>query len=696
MTFLEILEKTLLQDKRFVAEDGKVLKAKVYDAAMAMDEDLLHLLLSEQVLKDHFFKKANDTFIFDKVEFTWVLNSREFLPDSYTMYKNKIGLVDSSGDLISQKQDVTLVWPYKDCVLEGGQTKDDEKRDEVFYNETLAPDQVTRLLYPKALTNAKRYSYAGNYDLTGKAVGGEGAVTCEGTTEFLDDDNLIIKGNNLLALSSLLRRYEGKVKLIYIDPPYNTGSDSFGYNDRFNHSSWLTFMKNRLKLACRLMSSEGAIYVQTDDKEHAYLKVLMDEVFEEEGYLNTIVVKSKASSGASGGGEDRRLKKNHEFILLYTKDQAVVESQNYSQKLTEYIQERRDEGRSFAYNYVMVNPGALTYIGETLDGRGDKIELYRVQDYQIKTVNQLMEEEELTEEEVYLKYFEQVYTTENAQTSIRTRVRNATQEEDYVIARYIPISGKNKGKITDVGFIGKTKRLVSYLSATAYIEEGVVYKTEKAGTLWDDISWSQVKSEGGTTCDFGKGKKPETLLERIISQSTQENDLILDFFMGSATTQAVALKMNRRFIGIEQMDYINTVSVPRLCKVIEGEQGGISKDVDWSGGGSFVYCELAERSEALMKGLQSAKDSQSILAILDEATEKGLLRPSVLPDDLKKTREDFLEFSLDEQRRLVMELLDKNKLYVNLCDMEDENMGLSESSKAFTRSFYNLDKDTEV
>ena len=139
---------------------------------MAMDEDLLHLLLSEQVLKDHFFKKVNDTFIFDKVEFTWVLNSREFLPDSYTMYKNKIGLVDSSGDLISQKQDVTLVWPYKDCVLEGGQTKDDEKRDEVFYNETLAPDQVMRLLYLKALTNANRYSYAGSYALTVKTVVG--------------------------------------------------------------------------------------------------------------------------------------------------------------------------------------------------------------------------------------------------------------------------------------------------------------------------------------------------------------------------------------------------------------------------------------------------------------------------------------------------------------------------------------------
>jgi adenine-specific DNA-methyltransferase len=190
--------------------------------------------------------------------------------------------------------------------------------------------------------------------------------------------------------------------------------------------------------------------------------------------------------------------------------------------------------------------------------------------------------------------------------------------------------------------------------------------------------------------------KPENLIKSLLEVATQDHDLILDFFMGSSTTQAVAMKMNRRFIGIEQMDYVNTVSVPRLCKVIEGEQGGISKDVGWSGGGSFVYCELAERSETLMKQLQSAEDSQSILNILDKATEKGLLRPSVLPDDLKKTREDFLEFSLDEQRRLVMELLDKNKLYVNLCDMEDENMGLSESSKAFTRSFYSLDRDTEV
>lgn len=575
MTFLEILEKTLLQDERFIAEDGKVLKAKVYDAAMAMDEDLLHLLLSEQVLKDHFFKKVNDTFIFDKVEFTWVLNSREFLPESYTMYKNKIGLVDSSGDLISQKQDVTLVWPYKDCVLEGGQTKDDEKRDEVFYNETLAPDQVTRLLYPKALANAKRYSYAGDYDLTGKAVGGEGTVTYEETTEFLDDDNLIIKGNNLLALSSLLRRYEGKVKLIYIDPPYNTGNDSFGYNDRFNHSTWLTFMKNRLELARQLLAPEGAIYVQLDYHQVHYAKVLMDEIFGEDNFQREIIWRIGWISGYKSA--DKNWIRNHDTILFYSKDSTRLNFNKY------YIP--REEFKDIAKS---------------------EAERYPIED-----------------------------------------VWNGNEYDDLNSIAIVSFSGETVSKMLEPD-------------------------------------------------DAVKGQKTEKLIERIIKAHTEENDIVLDCFGGTGTTGAVALKTKRKFILCEQLDKHIDIMMRRMNRVMEGEQCGVSRRNSWIGGGSFVYCELAERSETLMKGLQSAKDSDSILAILDEATEKGLLRPSVLPDDLKKTREDFLEFSLDEQRRLVMELLDKNKLYVNLCDMEDENMGLSENSRAFTRGFYNLDKDTEV
>ena len=195
--------------------------------------------------------------------------------------------------------------------------------------------------------------------------------------------------------------------------------------------------------------------------------------------------------------------------------------------------------------------------------------------------------------------------------------------------------------------------------------------------------------------DAVKGQKTEKLIERIIKHILRKMISFL-IALGNRYHWSSCFKNKRKFILCEQLDKHIDIMMRRMNRVMEGEQCGVSRRNSWIGGGSFVYCELAERSETLMKGLQSAKDSDSILAILDEATEKGLLRPSVLPDDLKKTREDFLEFSLDEQRRLVMELLDKNKLYVNLCDMEDENMGLSENSRAFTRSFYNLDKDTEV
>lgn len=265
MKFLDELKKVLSFDERFVGESNQIIKTKVSDAARANDEKLLKDLINNDLLKESFFTKVDDIYVFDKNKFVWVLESKEFLPDSFTMYKNKIGLVDSNNNLISQKQDVSLIWPYKDCVLEGGQTKEDQKRDEIFYNEILAPDQVNRLLAPKVLGNAKRYT----------------KNEIEENIEFKEDDNLIIKGNNLLALSSLLEKFEGKVQLIYIDPPFNTGGDSFNYNDKFNRSAWLTFIKNRLLISKRLLSKSGSILVHIDWHEAHYLKIVLDEIFGE-------------------------------------------------------------------------------------------------------------------------------------------------------------------------------------------------------------------------------------------------------------------------------------------------------------------------------------------------------------------------------------------------------------------------------
>ena len=625
--------------------------------------------MSEPTISKHFFSTLDEgVLVFKKDIFLQFLNNKEFLPDSFTAYKTKIGLATSDNRYLSENNEVVLNFPYKDCVLEGGQTKDDAKRQEIFFNETLAPTEINRLLDDKVLTNFKRYDKDGGHEVT----------------EISDTENLIIKGNNLVALHSLKKRFAGKVKLIFIDPPYNTGSDSFGYNDSFNHSSWLTFIKNRLEVAKNLLRVDGMIWIQTDDNEHAYLKVLMDEIFGTESYLNTVTIKSKASSGASGGGEDKRLKKNTEFILIYAKKEAQINVQQKPYLLIDYIKERRESGRTFAYTNVLVNHGTLNKIGETVDGRGDIIELFDVVGYETRSVKKIMKDEGLSEEEVYFKYLDRIYTTENAQTSIRERVANAVSDDGYTIARYKPISGKNKGKITDVGFIGSTKRLVSFLKETSYVENGKVYKTEKAGTLWEDISWSSIKNEGNVVLD--NGKKPEKLLQRVIASSTEENDIVLDFFGGSGSTAATAHKMNRQYITIEQMDYVEDKIVTRLRNVIEGDETGISKDVNWQGGGSFVYAELKNDAQDFKELILKATTTEELLESFNKAKTSSFLSYRVDPKKLKEA--DFRELSLAEQKQVLSELIDNNNLYVNYSDIEDNSFAISPQEKALNRAFY--------
>ena len=380
--------------------------------------------------------------------------TKEFLPDSYTRYSNKIGLT-SNGSFISQKNDVVLDFPYKDCYLQGGQDKEDQKRNEIFYHETIASDQITRMLEPKVFSNAKRYTKEG----------------IEENIEITDGDNLIIKGNNLIGLSSLLERYEGSIKLIYIDPPYNTGNDGFNYNDSFNRSTWLSFMKNRLELAKKLLKYDGTLFIQISDEEQAYLKVLLDEVFGEENFINTVSVFTKVSAGASGGGEDKKLKKNIEYIHVYVKDMSQFLGFNIPYKNTElmnYIEQMKLDNKSFKYTNVLYKPGTETYYKTIKDGSGDDIIINKVKGYEIKTVREISKLENITIKEVYEKYFENIMTTTNAQTSIRTRVWDATDNENNMYsATYTPKSGRNKGKETKLLFLGKQKVLVIWLSNTA-------------------------------------------------------------------------------------------------------------------------------------------------------------------------------------------------------------------------------------
>ncbi|WP_281529419.1 DNA methyltransferase [Campylobacter hominis] len=620
MKFLDELKNVLSIDERFIGEDNQVIKTKVSDAVRSNDEKLLKSLLKNELLKKAFFTKVDDVYVFDKNKFIWVLESKEFLPDSYTIYKNKIGLVDKNNNLISQKEDVSLVWAYKDCVLEGGQTKEDQKRDEIFYNETLAPDQVNRLLAPKVLANAKRYTKDG----------------VEENIEFKEDDNLIIKGNNLLALSSLLEKFEGKVKLIYIDPPYNTGNDSFGYNDNFNHSTWLTFMKNRIEPARRLLRDDGVIFVQCDDNEQAYLKVLMDSIF---GRLNyDSIIWRKIEENASTGGTMKitnTIRKDHEYILVYYINKSKFRSNKFY------------ELPNFEGDYKNLDN----------DPRGE----FKAGSISMKGT----------------KASDNYYSIITPSGREVSRVWRVSKEEFEELDKDNRIYyGKNGDAIPQVKIFLQEERLVTPKSI--FENMGSAYSAK------DNLNTIFNSSDE----DVFPTPKPEALLERIIKISTQPEDLILDFHLGSGTTAAVAHKMGRKYIGIEQMDNQIEIILERLLKVIDGEQGGISKSVNWQGGDSFVYCELLEDNENLVNELEKAENTEQVKIVLNKAIDNGKLIPSVLPSDLKKSEKDFEALSLDEQRSLVMELLNKNKLYVNLSDMDDEDCKVNEADKKFTRSFY--------
>lgn len=578
--FFDTVLSVLKQDKRFFAEDGTFLRNAVYEAAMRMDEELIHMLISNDDTKTHFFKKVDNVLVFDKVGFAWVINNREFLPDSYTRFKNKIGLADENGEMISTSGKVNLVFPYKDCVLEGGQTKEDQKRSEIFYNETLAPDEVDRLLYPKVLTGAKRYSYDGDTDVLGNPTGENAEAVCVDALMLTDKDNLVVKGNNLLDMASLLKRYEGQIRLIYIDPPYNTENDSFKYNDSFNHSTWLTFMKNRLELARELLTNDGSIYIQLDYNEVHYCKVLMDEIFGEDCFQREIIWDTQVLSGY------KTLVNNwvrgHDTILFYTKKPS-----------------------GFLFN---------------------KLKRPQTQEY-LDSFNKIDENG---------RYYMVAHGTR--------RYRDEAEKRGRVF-----------------------------------------------GDVWNDIKSFMQMPTASERVDFST-QKPEEILDRIIRSATNEGDIVLDFFAGSGTTGVVAHKLKRQYILCEQMDSQVAIILERLKRTVSGSDNGtLATSLNWHGGGSFVYCELAKLNQNFVEEIQAAADTDTLKDIYHRMVKSGFISCKVNPADIDAAVSDFAELSLEDQKRFLMELLDKNLLYVNYCDMDDEDFGISEADKAFTRSFYKED-----
>ncbi|BAW77157.1 site-specific DNA-methyltransferase [Helicobacter pylori] len=554
---------------------NRFTKERLETLILTADEKLLTFMLEDKNANDYknaFFKTIAHSLVFNQKALLECLTKE--LENSFTRFENKIGLY-SQGRPIKSSELVVLNFPFKDNVLLGNAKDNSTKSKECFYHEILHKKEIDTLLYKKALC---RFEMHGEGDL-------ESALKDKNT-------NYLIKGNNLIALHSLKKKFAKQVKCIYIDPPYNTGNDSFNYNDNFNHSSWLVFMKNRLEVAREFLSDDGSIYINLDYNEVHYCKVLMDEIFKRENFRSEIIWRMGFLSGYKTAA--KKYIRNHDTILFYSKsdnylfNKTYIENKDFLQLLTK--NEVQNAFKKFSFPQEKVDD-FLTFINH--ENRGEK------------------------------------YPLEDTWNS---------------------------------------------------------NKWDKLNSIAIDSSVSRVDETIAIDDENFKGQKPESLIQRILEVSTNENDLVLDFFAGSGTTCAVAHKMKRRYIGIEQMDYIETITKKRLKKVIEGEQGGISKKCDFKGGGSFVYAELKEVNLEVKKQILNAKSMGECLKIFNDLNERFLKRTDCKIGEIHS--EEFQNLDLNEQKRICCALLDSNEDYLNLGDMDEDAWGIDGITKKYNEIFY--------
>ncbi|WP_120969964.1 site-specific DNA-methyltransferase [Helicobacter pylori] len=555
-------------------------KEQLVTLILTADEKLLIFMLEHENANDYknaFFKIIANTLVFNQKALSECLEKyleTKELDRSFTRFKNKIGLY-SQGGLIKSSELVILNFPFKDNVLLGNAKDNSTKSKECFYHEILHKKEIDTLLNKKALCHFEMH---GEGDL-------ENALKDKNT-------NYLIKGNNLIALHSLKKKFAKQVKCIYIDPPYNTGNDSFNYNDNFNHSSWLVFMKNRLEAAREFLSDDGSIYIHLDYNEVHYCKVLMDEIFKRENFRSEIIWRMGFLSGYKTVA--KKYIRNHDTILFYSKsdnylfNKTYIENKDFLQLLTK--NEVQNAFKKFSFPQEKVDD-FLTFINH--ENRGEK------------------------------------YPLEDTWNSNKWDKLNS----------------------------------IAIDSSVSRVDETIVI---------DDENF--------------KGQKPESLIQRILEVSTNENDLVLDFFAGSGTTCAVAHKMKRRYIGIEQMDYIETITKERLKKVIEGEQGGISKKCDFKGGGSFVYAELKEVNLGIKKQILNANSTSECLKIFNDLNEHILKRADCKIDGIHS--EEFHNLDLSEQKRICCASLDSNEDYLNLGDIDEDAWGIDGITKKYNEIFY--------
>jgi adenine-specific DNA-methyltransferase len=639
---LNDLKELLKEDERLISGDD-LLKNKIIELALKLDEDLIKLIYSHDRFREYFFKDIDGIVVFDKDKFIRFVNNKEFLPDSYTSFKNKIGLTVDD-EYLSKSKEVVLSWPYKDCVLEGEQRKEDEKRDEIFWNETLAPDEIDRLYEPKVFSNFKRLDKDGEYKVK----------------EIKETDNLIIKGNNLLVLHSLKERFAGKVKLIYIDPPYNTGGskETFTYNNNFNHSTWLTFIKNRLKVAKELLRDDGFIAITIDHNELLYLGVIADEIFGRDNRVGIITIVHKPE----GRQNDKYFTATNEFMLVY----AISSNSEFNNIAI-------DEDIKDMFNME--------------DEKGS----YKLKEF---LNNDMMER---VAREVKPKNWYPIYVSSNLKSI------SLTKKKGYKPIFPITDSGKEKTWIT---IPETTKERINNEELVAKKDKNrkikIYYKfreQQRFKTHWVDKKYNATAYGTNLLKNIIKDNSfsyPKSLYSVLdtLKIMTSDDDIILDFFAGSGTTGHAILELNkedggnRRFILVEQLEEHIEVCHKRIKKVIENIENENNKKSSYNEGNNFVSFEMNELNERFIKHINKIEGSKGLLKLWNEIKRNAFLSYRVDIKEFEDNIEDFKNLSIENQKRFLLEVLDKNQLYLNYSEIEDEEYDVSEEDKKLNRKFY--------
>ncbi len=629
--------KLLLQKDERLTSKGELLKNRIIELAHKLDKDLLKLLLSDEMMKEIFFIKIENTIVFDKDKFVQFVSNKQFLPDSYTSFKNKIGLtVDDK--YLKEKKDVVLSWPYKDCILEGGMTTEDERRNEIFWNETLAPDEINRLFDSKVFTNTKRVDGNNEQELDEFTIDENGDIL----------DNLIIKGNNLLALHSLKKRLSKKIKLIYIDPPYNTGGDedTFTYNNSFDHSTWMTFMKNRLEVSREFLKDDGFIAITIDHVELFYLGVLADEVFGRNNRVGIVTI----LHNPKGRNLAKFFSPNSEFMLVYAKNIEVAEFKKVAinEGVKEKFSEQDDKG-SYRYEPFMRS--------RTVWSRKNRPKNW----YPIYVSPDL---KEITSNRK--SGYHEVYPITNDGKEMAWKNIKETFEK------------------LNQGDFFKAKKEKDRIRIYHKYREQQVYRN-----VWTDKKY-QSEFHGTNLLKKLLGANlfsyPKSLyaVADTIKIMTDDDDIILDFFAGSGTTGHATIAVNeedggnRKFILVEQLDEHIDVCTKRIRKIFQES----TKEDD------FIYLELAKWNEYYKEQIKKSRSNDELQKLWEVLKVKSFLSYKIDIKTVDENAEQFNDLSVDDQKKFLFECIDNNHLYINYSEIDDKEYSVTEEDKKINKVFY--------